>query len=120
MRTLFDIDEEEELETKASEITLGTASLLGIFFGLVLVCGVFFGFGYSLGRGTAWVSHASKLSDGDTAANSDLPPAPLPTAEAATPAPVANQTEVDKPATVPPIKTEVASDDVGRVEAAAD
>ena len=51
MRTLFDT-EEEEIEGKASEITLSTASLLGIFFGLVLICGVFFGFGYSMGRGT--------------------------------------------------------------------
>ena len=25
---------------------------LGIFFGLVLICGVFFGFGYSMGRGS--------------------------------------------------------------------
>ncbi len=32
------------------EITLGTRSLLGIFFGLVLVCGIFFGLGYSVGR----------------------------------------------------------------------
>jgi hypothetical protein len=38
MRTLFDSDE-EEIEGKASEITLSTASLLGIFFGLVLICG---------------------------------------------------------------------------------
>ena len=52
MRSLFDTDEEEEIEGKASEITLSTASLLGIFFGLVLICGVFFGFGYSMGRGT--------------------------------------------------------------------
>jgi DedD protein len=33
-----------------SEITLNATTLLGIFFGLVLVCGVFFGFGYSTGR----------------------------------------------------------------------
>ncbi len=32
------------------EITLGTRSLLGIFFALVLICGVFFGLGYSVGR----------------------------------------------------------------------
>ena len=48
MRSLLDTEEEEE--TKQAEITLSTASLLGIFFGLVLVCGVFFGFGYSMGR----------------------------------------------------------------------
>lgn len=43
-------NEELEASQGESEITLGMASLLGIFFGLVLVCGVFFGFGYSIGR----------------------------------------------------------------------
>ena len=40
-------DEEEGGEP---EITLSTASLLGLFVCLVLICGVFFGFGYSMGR----------------------------------------------------------------------
>lgn len=40
----------EEEESGEPEITLSTASLLGLFVGLVLVCGVFFGFGYSVGR----------------------------------------------------------------------
>jgi DedD protein len=40
-------DEEEGSEP---EITLSTASLLGLFVCLVLICGVFFGFGYSMGR----------------------------------------------------------------------
>lgn len=44
-------EESEELNAADTEITLGMRSILGIFFGLVLVCGVFFGFGYSLGRG---------------------------------------------------------------------
>lgn len=35
-----------------TEITLGTAKLLGLFFGLVIVCAVFFALGYSLGRKT--------------------------------------------------------------------
>ena len=35
-----------------AEITLGTRSLLGIFFGLVLICSIFFGLGYSVGRGS--------------------------------------------------------------------
>jgi DedD protein len=106
MRTLFDLEEEEEeVETRASEITLGTASLLSIFFGLVLVCGVFFGFGYSLGRGTAWVSQSSKLPDSQTVAKDDLSPAPLSeAAPVAAPAPA-------KPASLPPIRTEMASDD---------
>lgn len=44
-------EDSEELSHSDTEITLGTRSILGIFFGLVLLCGVFFGFGYSLGRG---------------------------------------------------------------------
>ncbi|RXH57517.1 SPOR domain-containing protein [Granulicella sibirica] len=35
------------------EISLGTSTLLGIFFALALVCSAFFGFGYSLGRKSA-------------------------------------------------------------------
>jgi DedD protein len=35
-----------------TEITLGTAKLLGLFFGLVIVCAVFFALGYTLGRKT--------------------------------------------------------------------
>ncbi|HEX3438324.1 MAG TPA: SPOR domain-containing protein [Pseudacidobacterium sp.] len=45
MRNTVEYEEENE-----SEITLNATTLLGIFFGLVLVCGVFFGFGYSMGR----------------------------------------------------------------------
>jgi cell division septation protein DedD len=44
-------DKSEDLDHPETEITLGMRSILGIFFGLVLICGVFFGFGYSLGRG---------------------------------------------------------------------
>jgi DedD protein len=69
MRSLLDIEEEEE--TTAREITLSTASLLGIFFGLVLICGVFFGFGYSMGRGTGQGAQAASLGTGP-AARSDV------------------------------------------------
>jgi DedD protein len=83
MRSLLDLEEEEE--TTAREITLSTASLLGIFFGLVLICGVFFGFGYSMGRGTGQGAQAASLGNGpaNSAAQSDAstaaanqPPAP--------------------------------------------
>lgn len=43
--------ESEDLKHSDTEITLGIKSILGIFFALALICGVFFGFGYSLGRG---------------------------------------------------------------------
>ncbi len=61
MRPLLDKEESE-----ASEITLSTASLLGIFFGLVLICGVFFGFGYSMGRGSGAASSAPTANVADT------------------------------------------------------
>jgi DedD protein len=50
-----------------TEITLGTAKLLGLFFGLVIVCAVFFALGYTLGR---------KSDSGLVAAS---PSVPLPT-----------------------------------------
>lgn len=64
MRYAVDRDEEIEVPKRQRgmgrnvpdddrEITLGTRSLLGIFFGLVLICGVFFGLGYSVGRVSA-------------------------------------------------------------------
>lgn len=50
-------------EPEDTEITLGARSLLGIFFGLILVCGVFFALGYSVGR----VSNVSPAPAADTA-----------------------------------------------------
>jgi cell division septation protein DedD len=67
----------EEEEKEASEITLSTASLLGIFFGLVLVCGVFFGFGYSMGRGSgASSAPAASVAETDPTPVEKLRPAP--------------------------------------------
>jgi DedD protein len=37
-------------EQQDTEIVLGTGKLLAIFFGLVAICGMFFGLGYSIGR----------------------------------------------------------------------
>jgi DedD protein len=45
--------ESETDELQDTEITLGTGKLLGIFFGLVLLCSVFFTMGYLLGRSNA-------------------------------------------------------------------
>jgi DedD protein len=123
MRTLFDTDE-EEIEGKASEITLSTASLLGIFFGLVLVCGVFFGFGYSMGRGTGTTAQARPVptsgSSGEAEeAASDNPPAP-----ARAPQPAAKQQD-DSEATAPapvtarPKAVETAKEDAAQTEKAA-
>ncbi len=89
MRTLFDTDE-EEIEGKASEITLSTASLLGIFFGLVLVCGVFFGFGYSMGRGTGTTAQAKPVENPSAGSSGEVGEAASENAPA--PAPAEQQT----------------------------
>jgi DedD protein len=68
------------------EISLGTGRLLGLFFALVAVCGIFFGLGYTLGRSTspsAMTAEAAPL-----AANAAKPKAAAGApAEAANPAP---------------------------------
>ena len=44
-----------------TEVTLGTGKMLVLFFGLVVVCAVFFGLGFSIGRNSA----KSETSSGD-------------------------------------------------------
>jgi len=62
MRTVFE-EEEEDLAPpdpeQDRELTISSTTLLAIFFGLVLVCGLFFGLGYTLGRRAP--SEASQL-----------------------------------------------------------
>jgi cell division septation protein DedD len=102
MAYLFETEEDEEAgrgrrtmgrkgrttrghEEEGAEITLGGRSLLGIFFGLALVCSIFFGLGYSVGRGSASKAAATPSADGTTlAANGSLakPSAQLTGAEA--------------------------------------
>ncbi len=94
MRSLLDTEEEEE--TTAREITLSTASLLGIFFGLVLICGVFFGFGYSLGRGTEQGAQAASLRTGPASSTSESDDAT--TAANQQPAPPSAQAQDHAPA----------------------
>lgn len=48
---LDDLDQDShEPPERDREISLGTSTILGIFFGLALVCALFFGLGYSMGR----------------------------------------------------------------------
>jgi DedD protein len=51
-----DYHQDDSLGGKDHELTLSTAAIFGIFFGLVILCGIFFGFGYSFG------SHRSAYS----------------------------------------------------------
>jgi DedD protein len=61
------------------EITLGTRSLLGIFFGLVLICGIFFGLGYSVGRVSARATGPVAADTTAVPATSLAKPSPLET-----------------------------------------
>jgi DedD protein len=43
------LDDDDVVEREHHEVTLGTGTILAIFLGLVLLCGLFFGFGYKIG-----------------------------------------------------------------------
>ena len=97
------LQEAEELD--ATEITLGTGKLLGLFLGLVVICAIFFSLGYALGKNSGNVqpqlteapatpapgtttAPESKPGAGAFTSNSnsnDLPPAPAPLAAAPKP-----------------------------------
>jgi DedD protein len=123
MRTLFDTDE-EEIEGKASEITLSTASLLGIFFGLVLICGVFFGFGYSMGRGTgaqaSLPAPPSNAGEADETAAAEKAPARV---SVPAPAPAQAEAQDDSPANgkaTPPVASRSKADEAPAEDAKAE
>ncbi len=45
--------DDQEIPKHERELTLSTGAILGIFLGLVVLCGGFFGFGYNMGRKSA-------------------------------------------------------------------
>lgn len=56
-----------------TEITLGTAKLLGMFFALVIVCAVFFALGYTLGRKSDAVLAISPATPAQTTISRNKP-----------------------------------------------
>ncbi len=61
-------DLRDEIGPPEREFTLSTGTVLALFFGLALVCAVFFGFGYSMGRKSAV---AAAVPAADTTASTD-------------------------------------------------
>jgi cell division septation protein DedD len=53
-----------------TEITLGTGRMLALFFALVVICGAFFGLGYSLGRSST--KPVEEAKDQHSASKTDL------------------------------------------------
>jgi cell division septation protein DedD len=114
MKSLFDEDDLEEPKSDA-DLTLGIGSLLSIFFGVVLICGIFFGFGYSMGRRNSHAAVPSAASTPPIPAN-ELSGAPLKPQQSnsATPLPpeeanAANPDESKSAATKPPAQDEAAT-----------
>ena len=97
-------------EPQDSEVTLGTGKLLAIFFGLVIVCGIFFALGYSFGRANAPIP-MQETSTTSAAVTGGPKPAPhgQPTSPPAEVTPVTtSKNELSTPATsdpTPPPKT---------------
>ena len=103
-------DDDPVLSRGERELTLSTGSILGIFFGLVLLCGVCFGVGYNMGRkslptplalsdipsdtagsdasGAAKPSAGSPLNDMPAAQPAPAAPAPVEKLEKPKPAPI--------------------------------
>jgi cell division septation protein DedD len=72
------------------EISLGTTTVLGIFFALALVCALFFGLGYSMGRRSTTPAVAASTTETAAAATSITKPSsgsPIASAPAPQPAP---------------------------------
>jgi cell division septation protein DedD len=115
MRSLFDEEDLEPVKPRRDpELTLGSGTLLAIFFGLVLLCGLCFGLGYALGHRES----ASAATPGDNAAQTaqtgsqakpsagaQTPAAPAAnsgTAPSATNAPQASEQSASTALTAPP------------------
>ena len=75
MNTRYENDLYESGEQER-EISLSTTTILGIFFALALLCAVFFGFGYSMGRKSAQPVSGGSSEVTTRSENSGSKPAP--------------------------------------------
>ena len=113
-------DSDDDLQDRGSEdreISLGTGTVLGIFFALAVVCALFFGLGYSMGRKSA-PSAAVPPAGSETAAGlvansgGSKPfsgnPAPAMTGLTPSAAPARAERETEAPARRPSAREEIA------------
>jgi DedD protein len=80
-------------ETNDTEITLGTGKMLGLFFGLVILCAVFFGMGFSMGKSSVKPAPELLPSPG---ASAGTRPSASPGKAASSPAPAPESTPADQ------------------------
>jgi DedD protein len=69
--------------TQDTEITLGTGKMLALFFGLVALCAVFFGMGFSLGRSSVRIASPDVPATTTVTTGGQRPSAVKPTSAAA-------------------------------------
>lgn len=97
MSPLGTLPAEEEIDT---EITLGTGKMLALFFGLVILCAIFFGMGFTMGKSSVR-SAPELLPSPSTSARtqaSNRPasaPTAAPEAQKAEPSPVTTTSSAD-------------------------
>jgi DedD protein len=94
-----DLQDFHETGTPDREISLGTSTVLGIFFVLALICAAFFGFGYSLGRRSA--QPAPGTAEAAASGATTYKPAPGSPVSHPAAAPPANSTETEASADAP-------------------
>lgn len=58
-------------EMEETEVTLGTGKLLAMFFGAAIICGIFFSFGYAVGKNSAPAAGVA-IMDSSTLANNSV------------------------------------------------
>ena len=91
-------------EMQDTEVTLGTGKLLAMFFGAAIICGIFFSFGYAVGKNSTPAAGVA-IMDSSTLANVSVPGGAKPAASHEAPAANDASTEaapaVTSPAPVP-------------------
>jgi len=112
MNSLLDDQEYDDDPPADRELTLGTGTILAIFFGIVLLCGAFFGFGYKMGSSKPALPAIAAAPETSTTPstnfNSFKPAAGSPIGSSPTPAPAPSHTaDPDttpdaEPSTAPP------------------
>ncbi|HTR68329.1 MAG TPA: SPOR domain-containing protein [Terriglobales bacterium] len=79
-------------EAQDTEITLGMGRILGIFFTLVALCGIFFGLGFKLGKSETTVAASEQMAVTQTNGGPRPSAAPQSSAPASRPLTAAEQT----------------------------
>jgi DedD protein len=83
-------------KSEDTEITLGTGKMLGLFFGLVILCAVFFGMGFSMGKNS--VRSGPELLPSPSSSSTHRSGS---TAKPGDSAPVASDSKTDTPQAAP-------------------